>query len=46
MKTRKYLSANGLIRLVSQRFAKIKDNRAKNIQLILKDALMSAIPGS
>ena len=41
MKTRKYLSVNGLISLVSQCFSKISDHRADNTKISLKDALMS-----
>ena len=41
MKTREHLSADGLFRLVRQGFAKIKDHRAKNAAIALKDALMS-----
>ncbi len=41
MKTRKYLSANGLISRIKQGFGKIKDHRAKNITITLKEALMS-----
>ena len=41
MKIRKHLSASGLYRSVSQRFAKIKDHRAENALIALKDALMS-----
>lgn len=41
MKTRKHLSADGLFRLVRQDFSKIKDHRAKNTAISLKDALMS-----
>jgi hypothetical protein len=41
MKIRKHLSASGLYRSVSQVFAKIKDQRAENVVIALKDALMS-----
>lgn len=42
MKTRKYLSASGLFRLVHAGFEKIKDFRAENQKISLVDALMSA----
>ena len=42
MKVRKHLSASGLFGLVRQGFAKIKDHRAENVKISLKDALMSA----
>jgi len=41
MKERKHLSASGLFELVRQSFDKIKDSRAANISIGLKDALMS-----
>lgn len=41
MKTRKHLSASGLLQLVRQGFARIKDARAENTKISLRDALMS-----
>ena len=41
MKIRKYLSASGLYQIVRQRFSEIKDQRAANVVISLKDALMS-----
>lgn len=41
MKIRKHLSASGLFHLVHQGFAEIRDNRAKNVKISIKDALMS-----
>ncbi len=41
MKTRKHLSASGLFGIVRQRFSQIKDHRAANVVIDLKDALMS-----
>ena len=41
MKTRKHLSASGLFRLVRQGFARVKDVRADNTKISLRDALMS-----
>jgi len=41
MKIRKHLSASGLIRLVRQGFAQIKDQRAQNTKISLRDALMA-----
>ena len=41
MKTGKQLSADGLFRLVHQRFGKIKDHRPMNVDIPLDDALMS-----
>lgn len=41
MKIRKHLSASGLFSSVRQGFAKIKDIRAKNAKISIKDALMS-----
>lgn len=41
IKTRKYLSASGLYRLIRQDFDKIKDRRAENTVITLTDALMS-----
>jgi len=41
MKTRKHLSASGLFGIVRQRFSQIKDQRAANVVIDLKDALMS-----
>ena len=41
MKTRKHLSASGLFDIVRQRFSQIKDHRAANVVIDLKDALMS-----
>ena len=41
MKTRKHLSASGLFRLVRQGFARVKDVRAENTKISLRDALMS-----
>lgn len=43
MKTRKYLSADGLIKLVGQGFAKIEDHRLMNVGIPLRDALMSGV---
>src|SRR4030067_499528 len=42
-KTRKYLSASGLFRLVHAGFEKIKDFRAENQKISLVDALMAAV---
>lgn len=41
MKIRKHLSASGLFSLVRQGFAKVKDVRAENAKISIKDALMS-----
>jgi len=41
MKTRKYLSADGLFQLIRQGFGKIKEHRPMNIDIGLADALMS-----
>ena len=41
MKIRKHLSASGLYRLVQEGFTKIKDGRAENMMIALRDALMS-----
>ena len=41
MKVRKYLSASGLFGLVRRGFEKVKDSRASNASISLKDALMS-----
>ncbi len=41
MKTRKYLSANGLFKQVRQGVAKIKDHRTEQAEIPLADALMS-----
>ena len=41
MKIRKHLSASGLYRTVRQCFVNIKDHRAANVVVTLKDALMS-----
>lgn len=41
MKIRKHLSASGLYSSIRQRFAKIKDHRAENVMIALRDALMS-----
>jgi hypothetical protein len=41
MKTRKYLSADGLFELVRQGFQKIEDHRPMNVEIPLVDALMS-----
>ncbi|MFH1634058.1 MAG: hypothetical protein ABIG63_08600 [Chloroflexota bacterium] len=41
MKIRKHLSASGLFSSVRQGFAIIKDIRAKNAKISIKDALMS-----
>jgi hypothetical protein len=41
MKTRKHLSASGLYRIVRQGFSRSKDQRAENIVIKLKDALMA-----
>ena len=42
MKVRKHLSASGLFGLVRRGFAKIKDHRAENTKVSLKDVIMSA----
>lgn len=42
MKPHKYLSADGLFRLVHQKFAEIDEHRPKNVVIPLEDALMSA----
>ena len=42
MKPHKYLSADGLFRLVHQKFGEIEDHRPKNVIIPLEDALMSA----
>ncbi len=42
MKIRKHLSASGLFRLMREGFDEIKEHRAQNIQISLRDALMSA----
>ncbi len=42
MKIRKHLSASGLFRLMREGFEEIKEHRAENIQISLRDALMSA----
>jgi len=41
MKTRKYLSADGLFELVRQGFQKTEDHRPMNVEIPLVDALMS-----
>ena len=41
MKTRKYLSADGLFEIVRKGFEKIPDPRKKGGQISLRDALMS-----
>lgn len=41
MKIRKSLSASGLYQIVRERFSQIKDQRAGNVVIRLKDALMS-----
>ena len=43
MKTRKYLSADGLTKLVGQGFGKIEDHRPMNVGIPLRDALMSGL---
>jgi hypothetical protein len=42
MKPHKYLSADGLFRLVRQKFGEIDEHRPKNVVIPLGDALMSA----
>ncbi len=42
MRIRKHLSASGLFRLMREGFDEIKEHRAENIQISLRDALMSA----
>ena len=44
MKIRKHLSASGLFSSVRQGFAKVKDTRAKNAKVSIKDALSSNAP--
>lgn len=43
MKARQYLSADGLYQLVRRGFGKIKEHRPMNIEISLKDALMSGL---
>lgn len=43
MKLRKYLSADGLFKLVRQGFQKIKDHRIMNVEIPLVDVLMSGL---
>ena len=43
MKTRKYLSADGLFNLARAKFAAIKDHRPMNVEIPLVDALTSAL---
>ncbi len=42
VRIRKHLSASGLFRLMREGFEEIKEHRAENIQIFLRDALMSA----
>ena len=42
MKVRKNLSADGLFRVVRQRFGEIVDQRLMNVKISLVDTLMSA----
>ncbi|MFH1970724.1 MAG: hypothetical protein ABIJ53_10455, partial [Verrucomicrobiota bacterium] len=41
MKIRKHLSASGLFSVIRQGFAKVKETRAQNAVITVKDALMS-----
>lgn len=43
MKTRKYLSANGLLKTVKKAFKQIPDHRPLNVKIPLDDALMSGL---
>ena len=43
MKTRKYLSADGLFKSVYQRFSQIEDHRPMNVEVSLADTLMSGL---
>ena len=43
MKTRKYLSADGLFELIRQEFQKTEDHRPMNVEIPLVDTLMSGI---